>query len=63
MEKKDNKEKKEDYYWMPIGMCLGMCIGAGIGAATNNLAIYIPIGMCLGMCIGIAIDETKKKKK
>ena len=62
MEKKD-KEKKEDSYWMPIGMSLGMCIGAGIGAATNNLAIYIPIGMCLGMCIGIALDETKKKKK
>lgn len=28
--KKKDKEKKEDSYWMPIGMSLGMCIGIAL---------------------------------
>ena len=58
----NNKEPKNNTYYMPLGMCIGLAIGTAIGCATDNLAIYMPIGLSLGMCIGALIDWLNRKK-
>ena len=59
---KDDKERENQTYYLPIGMCLGMSIGTAIGVATKNLSIYMPIGMSIGMCIGALMDAQNRKK-
>ena len=57
-----DKEKKDEDYYVSIGMCIGICIGTSIGVATDNIALWLPIGLCLGLSIGYAFSDTKKNK-
>ena len=57
----NNKEPKDNTYYMPFGMCIGLAIGTAIGSAMGNLGIYMPLGLSLGMCIGALWDKKNRK--
>ena len=59
---KNQQEKENKTYYLPIGMCLGMSIGVAIGSARDNLAIGMCVGLSLGVCLGALLDAKKRKE-
>jgi hypothetical protein len=61
--KQVEKDKKQQSYYVGVGLALGIPFGALAGIAVfDNLAIGVGLGISVGLCFGVAFSSSVAEK-